>query len=266
MAAQATELKPPRLPLLTVLHPREQTPLVVVMLFLGLGLGWLTMQQLGWPLWGATATVLALLLIPGVLKWYSDARRYGRTVMLLSILLAAQGFHSIEHLTQWVQFHILNWTARASTGLLSAANAEWVHFVWNWIVLAAVIYLLCNGMRNVWAWLLLAWALGHTLEHTYLFIRYLIVLDDLRRMGITDVTAQGLPGVIGRDGWLARSATTQGTFLCQVPGVTTANRLDVHFWWNVGEMGLLLVAAHSYLRAVLPKYTEAQAPARSTEV
>jgi hypothetical protein len=67
-------------------------------------------------------------------------------------------------------------------------------------------------------------------------------------MGVTSITAQGLPGVLGRDGWLARSQATQGTFLCRLPGVTTANRLDVHFWWNMGEIGLLLIAADRFLR------------------
>jgi hypothetical protein len=238
----------PRFSILALLHPREQTVLAVGMLAFGLLLGWGGMRWLGWPLWRATAAVLALLLVPGVLKWRADARRYGGVLMILSVLLMAQGFHAIEHITQWVQFHVLHWSARASTGLLSAANAEWVHFAWNWIVLLAVIALLCGGMRNIWSWLLLAWALAHTLEHSYMFIRHLQVLDELRRVGITSITAQGLPGVLGRDGWLARSEVTQGTFLCRLPGVTTANRLDVHFWWNIGETLLLLLAANIFLR------------------
>jgi hypothetical protein len=243
----------PRFPVLRLLHPREQTPLVLGTLALGALVGWAAMQRLGWPLWGATAATIVLLLVPGVVKWRSDARRYGGVVMILSILLAAQGFHAVEHITQWIQFHMLHWTARASTGLLSAANAEWVHFTWNWIVLLTVITLLRGGMRNIWSWLLLGWALAHTLEHSYMFIRHLQVLDELRRVGITSITAQGLPGVLGRDGWLARSEATQGTFLCRLPGVTTASRLDVHFWWNIGETLLLLVAADRYLRVILPK-------------
>jgi len=63
------------------------------------------------------------------------------------------------------------------------------------------------------------------------------------------VTAQGLPGIIGRDGWLARSVVTQGTFLCTLPGLTTAMRLDVHFWWNLIEMSLLLIAGSLFLRS-----------------
>jgi len=248
MSIQTAQLRPSRFPILALLHPREHTPFVLATVALGLLLGWLAIGRLGWPLWAATALMLALLLVPGVVKWRADARRYGLTAMGVSILLAAQGFHSIEHVAQWTQYHILNWSARTSTGLLSPANAEWVHFVWNWIVLLTVLCLLRGGIRNIWAWLLLAWALAHTLEHTYMFVRYLQVLADLRQMGVSNVTAQGLPGVLGRDGWLARSAATQDTFLCRLPAVTTATRLDVHFWWNMGELALLLLAAHCYLR------------------
>jgi hypothetical protein len=247
VATQELHLNQTRFPILTLLHPREQAPFVAAMLALGLLLGWIMMSRFGWPLWGATATALALLLAPGVAKWRTDARRYGRTATVLSVVLATQGFHTIEHVTQWLQFHVLNWSARASTGLLSAANAEWVHFVWNWTVLLVILYLVYGGMRSLWIWLLLAWALAHTLEHTYLFVRYLEVLADLRRMGITTVTAQGLPGVLGRDGWLARSPASQGTFLCRLPGLTTATRLDVHFWWNIGEITLLLLAGNTFL-------------------
>lgn len=241
----------PRLPLLTLLHPRELTPAVLATLALGVLAAAVAMRVAGLPLWGATALMLGLLIIPGALKWRADARRYGRTAMLLSALLVAQGFHAVEHIAQWTQYHLLGWTARASTGLLSPANAEWVHFVWNWLVVLVVLALVAGGMRNIWAWLLLAWALAHTFEHTYLMVRHLLVLNELGQLGVRGITAQGLPGILGRDGWLARSELTRGTFLCQLPGLTTANRLDVHFWWNVGETVLLLLAGHFYLRGRL---------------
>jgi hypothetical protein len=171
--------------------------------------------------------------------------------MLLSMILVAQGTHTIEHIVQWIQYYLLNMPARRSTGLLSAANAEWVHFVWNWAVMIVVLGLARGGVRNFWATLLLAVTTAHTLEHTYLFVRHLIVLSELHQMNVFNVTAQGLPGIIGRDGWLARSALTQNTFLCTLPGLTTAMRLDVHFWWNVIEMLLLLGAGAVFLRSRL---------------
>jgi hypothetical protein len=111
--------------------------------------------------------------------------------------------------------------------------------------------LLAGGMRNAWMWLLLIVAAAHTVEHSYTFLRYQLVLGELRGLGLVDVTAQGLPGIVGRDGWLARSDWTRGTFLCTLPGLTTAIRLDIHFWWNALEMALLIVGGHVAMRRVL---------------
>jgi hypothetical protein len=238
-----------RFPVLALLNPGRLAPAVAASFVAGLAAGWAGFRFLGLPPWSITAIVLLALLPVGIVKWRADRRRYGLTVMLLSVILVTQGVHTIEHITQWVQYYILYLPARQSTGLISAANAEWVHFVWNWAVLIVVLGLVRGGVRNFWAWLLLAVTTAHTLEHTYLFIRHLEVLAELRQMNVSGVTAQGLPGIIGRDGWLARSPVTQGTFLCTLPGLTTAMRLDVHFWWNLIEMSLLLIAGSLFLRS-----------------
>jgi hypothetical protein len=219
-----------------------------LMLALGLVAAGGAMRWLGLPLWAGTALVLALLIPPAIVKWRADARRYGRLAMVICILVMAQGFHTLEHLAQWYQYHVLRWPSFASGGLISTLNAEWVHFIWNWAVLLTVIYLVRSGMRNPWAWLLLAWTTAHTFEHSYMMARYLMVLQDMRALGVTNVSAQGLPGILGRDGWLATSQVTQGTFICRLSGVTTAVRLDVHFWWNIGETGLLLLAGTRYMQ------------------
>jgi hypothetical protein len=237
-----------RVPLLDLISLREQTHFILLMLAIGLLAAAGAMRWLGLPLWAATALVLALLLPPAIVKWRGDARRYGHIAMVLCVVVTAQGFHTLEHIAQWIQYHVLRWPSFVSSGLISTLNAEWVHFVWNWAVLLTVIYLVRGGMRNPWAWLLLAWTTAHTIEHSYMMARYLIVLQDLRAMGVTNVAAQGLPGILGRDGWLASSELTQGTFICRLPGVTTAVRLDVHFWWNIGETTLLLLAGNMYLR------------------
>lgn len=240
-----------RIPLLALLHPREQTRLTLIMLVLGLIIASLVVAAAGMPLWGATILVLAILLIPGYRKWRTDYQRYGMTAMVLSIILAMQGFHSVEHLVQWFQFNILKWPAWWSTGLISPLNAEWVHFIWNWTVLLVFVYLIYGGMRGIMGWLLLLWSIAHTFEHTYMLIRYLQLQQEFRALGVPNASAQGLPGILGRDGWLARSPTTQGTFLCRLPGLTTATRLDIHFWWNMGEILLLLLAGNSFFRAFL---------------
>jgi hypothetical protein len=240
-----------RFPLLVLLHPREQSGVMAGTLAAGIIVGWWGMNRLDWPLWIATATVLAFVLTSSTLKWQADKRRYGPTAMGVSALVVLQGFHVIEHIVQWFQYHALDWSLRASNGLLSPANAEWVHFVWNWMVLLIVILLVGGGMRNRWAWLLLIWGLAHSLEHTYMFVRYLEVLDTLHRLGVTTVTAQGLPGILGRDGWLALSPETRGTFIAHLPGLTTATRLDIHFWWNIGETTLLILAANTFMAGIL---------------
>jgi len=249
---QATALKPfaPsrwRFPLWTLLNPRQYTRWVIISLVVGTLLGWAIALAVGAPLWMSTFVVLLVLMPVGIQKWRDDRLRYGKLVMLLSIVLTTQGVHTIEHFVQWVQYHMLYLTMRQSNGLLSPANAEWVHFVWNWLVLLAVALLVLGGLRNGWGWVLLGIAVLHTFEHTYLFARYLAVLGELRKLGIDDVTAQGLAGIVGRDGWLARCSITQLAFVRQIPGLTTANRLDVHFWYNAIEMSFLLLAGHRYL-------------------
>jgi hypothetical protein len=237
-----------RFPLFNLLQPRQYTLFVIVSLAIGLVAGLVSVRYFNIPVWAATAIVLVALLPAGLVKWRDDGARFGLVVMLLSILLTAQGVHTIEHIVQWVQYNVLYLPARQSTGLLSPANAEWVHFVWNLLVLVVVLLLVKGGVRNVWAGLLLGIAIAHMVEHTYTFVRHLQVLDELRQLGVTNVTAQGLPGIIGRDGWLARGPLTQGTIFCSLPFFTTAIRLEVHFWWNVVEMALLALAAHVYLR------------------
>jgi hypothetical protein len=234
-------------PLLALLHPGRLAWPAAIALVIGLILGWSSFLVLGLPRWTITAIVLLVLLPVGILKWRDDLRRHGFTVMMLSILLITQGVHTIEHLMQVAQYYIQLLPARQANGLLSPANAEWVHFVWNWSVLLVVLVLLRGGVRNPPAIALLVVAGAHAIEHTYTFVRYLQVLSELRELEVLRVTAQGLPGIIGRDGWLARSPLTQGTFLCTLPGITTAMRLDVHFWWNVIETTLLLGAATWFL-------------------
>jgi hypothetical protein len=249
------------LPIIELVNPREMTRAFFIALGAGIIAALAGMAWLALPLWQASVTAIAIVLPVAVLKWRADYYRYGATVTVLCVLVMAQGFHGVEHLVQWIQYHILGWPSFVSSGLISAADAEWVHFVWNWTVLLTVSWLVNRGMRNVWAWALLAWALAHTFEHSYMMARYLLVLQEFRELGVSGVGAQGLPGILGRDGWLATSPVTQNTFLCRLPGVTTAVRLDVHFWWNVGETILMLFAANTYMGRVRAAREQGQVPA-----
>ncbi|HRJ42078.1 MAG TPA: hypothetical protein PL105_09360, partial [Caldilineaceae bacterium] len=187
-----------RFPLLELLHPRRFGWRVLLSLALGLVAGTGLVLLTGIDRWMGTALVILVLLPVAAAKFREDRRLFGATVMLLSLLLTAQGGHTVEHVVQWLQYYLLGWPIRQANGLLSAANVEWVHFVWNWGVLLAIIGLMRGGMRNGWAWLLLGVAVGHTIEHSYLLVRHYQVLAELRQMGIAGVTAQRLPGILGR--------------------------------------------------------------------
>lgn len=251
VTAALTRARLIRVPLWELLDPREHGPAMAWSAALAL-VAAVVVRAIGWPLWQASALAIGLMVPVFCAKWLADRRRFGGTVTVLGILVVLQGFHGLEHVVQWIQYHILRWPSFISSGLISAANAEWVHFVWNWGVAATVSFLLWRGVRNRWTWALLAWALAHGAEHTYMMVRYLQVLDEFRALGVSGVSAQGLPGFFGRDGWLATSPLTQDTFLCRAPGVTTAVRLDVHFWWNIGETTLLLMAAHVRMHRAAP--------------
>src|SRR5690349_11558461 len=112
-----------RVPLLMLLHAREQTRTVVLLMLLGVPMWGVVAARSGIPLWIATAVVLAVLLIPGVQKWHADYRQYGGTIMLLSVVVTMQGFHSLEHAAQVIQYHVMHWPLFLSSGLISAANA-----------------------------------------------------------------------------------------------------------------------------------------------
>lgn len=231
-----------------LLHPRGQGRTLVVALLAGTLAGILATWRFGLPSWVGPALTLLLFGPPLALKWRADYRLLGLPATVLSILLISQSLHSVEHAAQWVQFHLLGWPPKLAGGLISPLNSEVVHFAWNMAVLTMVVYLFAAGLRNAWMLLLLLWAGAHSAEHIYLFVRFLEASRELQAAGLPLAMAQGLPGVLGRGGWLAGQAATSAPaqFLCTLaPGLAAAPRLDVHFWWNVGEVALLLAAVRA---------------------
>ncbi len=237
-----------RFPLWALLHPREQARAMAITLAIGTAAGIVAVRYLGYPLWIGTTIALAAVSWPVAQKWLDDLHRYGPVGLALSILLMTQGFHALEHAVQVFERYVLGWPPYLAHGLISALDVEWVHFSWNWVVVFLGVYLIRRGMRGPWAWLFLIWALAHSLEHTYLTARYLLIKRELAALGVPAVSAQGLPGLLGRDGWLAKLAVQLGFPLGRLPGLTTAPRIDLHFWYNVGEMLFLILAAHVFLR------------------
>lgn len=131
--------------------------------------------------------------------------------------MALQGLHALEHAAQLLQLYLLDWPVGRSLDIISA-NVEWLHLVWNVGVLAGLLLLLRAGMCSPWTWVLIGYALLHTAEHTYLFVRYLAVLREAEALGLRGYSvAQALPGVLGRDGWLALQP-----WCGRIPGLTTA--------------------------------------------
>lgn len=226
-------------PLLQLINPKQHSLPLVIALTIAVVVGAFILGRGVLPLWAVTSIGLGILLVPASLKWRDDARTWGFSAALLSMILALQGFHFIEHAVQIVQFYLLDRPGVGSQGLISALNVEWVHFSWNWIVWLVLGFLFVRGFRNVWMYLLLAWTTLHSLEHTYMLVRYLQVTAELRELGQPAFqVSQTLPGILGRNGLLALC-----DWCARIPGFTTAPRVLVHFWWNFGEVALLFVAA-----------------------
>lgn len=247
---------PIRLPqsasVLTLFNPQRHTRAFLLLFSLGLGVGSFAVMRVGIPVWGATVSTLALIAYPAVQKWRDDLQRWGWPLTILAVLVALQGFHTVEHVAQWIEFHVLGWQPKESGGLISPLNAEVVHFVWNWSIVLIVGYLWRCRIRNVWIYPLFLWSLAHSLEHLYLFVQYIEYVQLLQNTGQSLSFAQGLPGILGSHGWL----DTRGwdypvtAFVSQwaPPSFFTAIRLDVHFWWNMPEFGLMLWYAHVAVR------------------
>lgn len=239
----------PSLSLIKLLSFRDRRALFLMALGVGLVLAGFAVYRVGMPIWGGTLLVLGVLAAPVGLKWGDDIRKLGIAAGVLSALLMLQAFHFSEHTVQMIQYYLLGRPPALAQGLISSLNIEWVHFIWNLIVLALTVYLFRKGMRGVWGWALLIWTAAHTLEHTYLLIRYLQMTQELNALGLSGFpVSQALPGILGRDGLLAENG------LCSsIPGLTTLPRVAIHFNWNLGETILLLLAAHFGLSNLLKR-------------
>jgi hypothetical protein len=161
-----------------------------------------------WPPW---AVILAGLLpwIPVFASEMAWMRRHYDWLVLFYLLVFGQGGHVLEHVAQMIQIHVLGIPAPHAHGIFGALDIEWVHFVWNTGVLAAVLLLVARYRRNPWLWLALALAAWHETEHLYIFSLYL-------RTGLP-----GNPGLLARGGVLG--------------GGLPLSRPDLHFLYNLVE-------------------------------
>jgi hypothetical protein len=191
------------------------------------------------PLTHAAAALgtIGLVGVPVVLAVQGRLSTMPKGRLVLGAVMIAQGLHTIEHLVQIVQSYRLDLPPIRSLGIVSSLNVEWVHFGWNWIAWAGVVIAWRAGVRGTSMVLLFAWITAHSLEHTYMLWHYLTVLRRLNDFALPELgSSQVLPGVFGRDGWLARSFPQHRELLGPF---VAAPRVAVHLWWNLGEMAFL---------------------------
>lgn len=131
---------------------RGRTALMAATACIGLLLAGVAVTRAGLPTWGETLIFLGVIAVPASLKWRDDLVAWGTAACVLSVLLALQGFHTVEHIVQLVQFYVLNRPGIQSQGLISSLNVEWVHFIWSWLAWGCVVHLVRNGMKGVWGY------------------------------------------------------------------------------------------------------------------
>ena len=183
---------------------------------------------------GAVLALLPYLLV----KFRADSSSFGFTFALLQLLVIAQLGHFVEHSVQVYQIHVLGWPPKLAGGIISELNSEIVHFIWNISVVGVSCWLFALGVRGRLMLLNIGWALLHTGEHIYMLRNYIL-----------SGGVQGLPGILGKGGWLNQAPITQSSFICTLPVATTWIRPDIHFLWNLVEVVLLLLAFAVYVRA-----------------
>lgn len=179
---------------------------------------------LGWPLWGV---VLAALVpwLPAITLNAAWMRWHDGWLALFTLLVVTQGGHLVEHVVQVGQIHLLGWPSSQARGVVGQLDIEWVHFLWNSVVLLAMAALTWRFRHEPWLWIALVAAGWHQVEHTYLIAVYL-------QRGI-----EGTPGLLAMGGRLGNG----------VP----LSRPDLHFLYNVVETTPLFVAYARIVRQTL---------------
>jgi hypothetical protein len=177
-----------------------------------------------------------------------------RRPVWLWLVLAAQIAVCAHTVLRFRTTHVTNRPFAEASGLWSALNAEWVSLMWAWLVLAAVLALFRLAQVNnrhrslvraslVRALLVVAatWTLLHSLEHLYLLVQYGRVNTALDTYGLPrSSAAELLPGVLGRDGWIAISAPRLRSWFGPL---LSASRLSIELGWVLVETVLIGGAA-----------------------
>lgn len=174
--------------------------------------------------------------VPFCLFWLRAEFSKYQWLAFFELLVILQLGHFIEHVTQIVQLHLLEWPPFLARGIVGELDIEPVHFWWNTIVLLAATLLLVRYARNYWLWGSWLFSVWHELEHVYLYFFWFL------QRGIS-----GHPGILGAGGILDEANLT-------LPVLTTLGRAELHFWYNLFEIGLFVIAfAVQALRTIHPQ-------------
>jgi hypothetical protein len=149
---------------------------------------------------------------------YADRLVATPWVALLGFLAVSQTAHLVEHVAQMVQIHVLHLSGANAQGLVGQLNLEWVHFIWNALVLVTLLALLRvpRFRTNPWVVAVTPLALWHFVEHSVMIATYI------------QTGAAGSPGLLSSGGLLF--------------GGLPIARPDLHFLYNLAETVPLLAA------------------------
>ena len=137
-------------------------------------------------------------------------------IAILGFLAVSQTTHLFEHVAQMVQIHVLHLSGANAQGIVGQLNIEWVHFVWNALVLVTLLVLLSRFRTNPWLIAVTPLAVWHFVEHSVMIATYI-------QTGVP-----GTPGLLSSGGLLF--------------GGLPIARPDLHFLYNFAETVPLLAA------------------------
>ena len=147
---------------------------------------------------------------------YADRLVATPWLALLGFLAISQTAHLFEHVAQMVQIHVLHLTGANAQGIVGQLNIEWVHFIWNAIVLITLLVLLPRFRTNPRLIAVAPLAAWHFVEHSVMIATYI-------QTGVP-----GTPGLLSSGGLLF--------------GGLPIARPDLHFLYNLVETIPLLAA------------------------
>jgi hypothetical protein len=145
-------------------------------------------------------------------------------IAFLGFLAVSQTAHLLEHIAQMFQIHVQHLVGASAQGVVGQLNIEWVHFIWNAIVLVSLLVLLLHFRTNPWLIAVAPLAAWHFVEHSVMIATYI------------STGVSGSPGLLSSGGLL-------------LGGLPIA-RPDLHFLYNLVETGPLVFAWVVELRKV----------------